>query len=104
MSILAEFSVIPIGTTESLSGPVARCLEIVEASGLPYRLGPMGTTIEGQSPSELFVVVEKCLQAMQKDFSRVEVILKVDWRAGDESRLDAKVASVQAKVGHALKT
>ena len=45
--VLLEFSMSPLGEGESVSRYVARSLEIVEASGLDYRLHAMGTVLEG---------------------------------------------------------
>ena len=41
--MLVEFSVIPIGIGSSLGAQLAEVLKIVDASGLPYKLNPMGT-------------------------------------------------------------
>ncbi len=46
--MLAEFSISPVGAGASVGKWVARCLDIVDRSGLPYRLGSMGTTVEGE--------------------------------------------------------
>ena len=46
--VLLDFSMTPLGKGESVSSYVARCLEIVAASGLEYRLHAMGTTLEGE--------------------------------------------------------
>ncbi|MGB9623407.1 MAG: thiamine-binding protein, partial [Phycisphaerae bacterium] len=48
MSTLVEFSMSPMGKGESVSEYVAHSLEIIEASGVPYRMGPMGTVLEGE--------------------------------------------------------
>ena len=45
--VLLEFSMFPLDKGESLSPYVARCLEIVDRSGLDYRCHAMGTTLEG---------------------------------------------------------
>jgi len=104
MSVMMELSIFPTDRGEGLSEYVARSLAIIEASGLAYKLGPMGTTLEAQTAGELFAVAEACLTALQTDCRRVSAAIKLDWRAGSEARLDAKVASVVAKVGHELKT
>ena len=46
--VLLDFSMAPMGKGESVAPYVARCLEIVAASGLDYRLHAMGTTLEGE--------------------------------------------------------
>ena len=100
--VLLEFSMFPLDKGPSLSPYVARSLDIIDRSGLPYRLGPMGTTIEGQF-DELMAVVKDCFQAMAADCGRIECSLKLDYRRGHEGRLEAKVASVEQKVGRPLK-
>jgi uncharacterized protein (TIGR00106 family) len=100
--MLLEFSMYPLGKGESVGEYVARSLEIVDRSGLPYRLHAMGTVIEGEW-DECFAVVKECFEAMQKDCERVEVVLKVDHRRGKSGRLDSKVASVEKRLGRSLK-
>jgi uncharacterized protein (TIGR00106 family) len=46
MSTLIDFSIFPVGKGESVSPFVARVVAIIRDSGLQYKLGPMGTTIE----------------------------------------------------------
>ena len=42
-----------------------RSLEIIDDSGLPYRLGPMGTCLEGEY-DEVMAVVHRCFERMQR--------------------------------------
>lgn len=104
MSMMMEISLFPADHGESFSPYVARCLEIIERSGLPYKLGPMGTTLEAPSAREIFAVVERCLTELQKDCHRVEGNIKFDWRAGEEPRLEEQTAKVEQVVGHRLRT
>jgi len=46
--MLTEFSIIPIGIGSSIGDQIAEVLKIVDASGLPYRINPMGTVVEGE--------------------------------------------------------
>ena len=47
--MLAELEIIPIGTkSASLSGLLAEVAKLIDASGLDYRVGPMGTVVEGE--------------------------------------------------------
>jgi len=92
MALLLEFSMYPLGKGESVSPYVARSLKIVDASRLPYKLHAMGTVLEGEW-DECFRVVKKCFQEMKKDCSRVEVVLKVDYRKGRNGALQSKVPS-----------
>jgi len=44
--VLLEFSMSPIGKGESLSPYVARVLNVVDKSGVSYKLTSMGTILE----------------------------------------------------------
>jgi len=99
--VLAEFSMHPIGRGESLSAYVARVLDVVDRSGLPYRLTPMGTVLEGEW-DEVMAVIRECWIALQADCDRVSVSVRVDARKGPGGRLDSKIASVEARLGRPL--
>jgi len=101
--VLLDFSMTPLGKGESVSAYVARCLEIVAASGLDYRLHAMGTTLEGEL-DQVLDVVRRCFEAMQADCDRISCSIKVDYRKGPGGRLDSKVQKVQALVGQPLRS
>jgi uncharacterized protein (TIGR00106 family) len=101
--VLLEFSMFPIGKGESVSQYVARSLEIIEQSGLDYRLTAMGTILEGEV-GQVFEVVQKCLDALAEECDRISCSVKMDYRKGHSGRLDAKVNRVQQRLGHKLKT
>jgi uncharacterized protein (TIGR00106 family) len=101
--VLLEFSMAPLTKGESVSAYVARSLDIIDKSGLPYQLTPMGTIIEGEW-AEVMGVVTACFEAMKADCPRVGTQIKIDYREGPAGRLTAKVASVQSKVGRKLST
>ncbi len=100
--VLLEFSITPLGEGESVSQYVARSLEIVEASGLDYRLHAMGTIIEGEL-DEVLAVLRQCIEALAKDCHRISCAAKLDYRKGHTGRLESKVISVEQKLGHPLK-
>ncbi len=100
---IAEFSITPIGKGVSVGDYVARCLDIVDRSGLPYRLNPMGTVIEA-SFDEVLALVARCHKAVAKDCERVSTIIKVDDRQGASGQLDAKLAGVERRLGRKLRT
>jgi uncharacterized protein (TIGR00106 family) len=101
--VLLDFSMTPLGKGVSVSPYVARCLEIVAASGLDYRLHAMGTTLEGDL-DEVWAVVRRCFAALEPDCERISCSIKIDYRRGPGGRLRSKVASVQALVKQPLKT
>jgi uncharacterized protein (TIGR00106 family) len=102
MAMLLEFSMSPLGKGESVGEYVTRSLEIIDASGVPYRLNPMGTVLEGEW-DEVIGVVKQCLDRMAQDSDRVTCTVKFDWRRGATGRLDSKVASVEQRLGRKLR-
>ncbi len=101
--VLLDFSMTPLGKGESVSPYVARCMEVVAASGLEHRLHAMGTTLEGEL-DQVLDVVRRCFEALQPDCNRISCSIKIDYRKGPGGRLDSKVKKVQDLVGRPLKT
>ncbi len=97
MSVIIEISIFPTDKGTSVSPYVARVLNIIQDSGLPYLLTPMGTCIEGEW-SAVMAVVDKCFQELKTDCNRVYLSLKADYRKGRTDGLHRKVASVKAKL------
>ena len=101
MSVLAEFSMSPMDKGESVSKYVARSLEIIAGSGVPYRTGPMGTCLEG-SWDEVMGVIRKCYERMSQDCRRVTCTIHIDARQGYEGRMTSKVTKVEQILGRTL--
>ena len=97
MSVIVEFSIFPMDKGESLSPYVARALKLIQDSGLPYELNPMGTCVEGEW-NEVMSLVDRCFQALEKDCNRISLSLKADYRKGPSGRMKSKVASVGQKL------
>lgn len=102
MSVLLEFSMSPLDKGASVGEYVARSVEIVDASGLPYRLNPMGTVVEGEW-DEVFAVVRRCYERMAEDCERISVSIKVDARKGPGGRIESKVESVERRLGREVR-
>jgi len=100
--VLLEFSMFPLDKGESLSAYVAGSLDIVEKSGLDYRLNPMGTVIEGEW-DDVLDVVRQCFKKMEESCRRVSCSIKIDYRKGQSGRLVSKIESVEEKLGRELK-
>jgi uncharacterized protein (TIGR00106 family) len=101
--VLLEFSIAPLELGDSVGKYVARSLAIIEASGLDYRLHAMGTIVEGEL-EQVLDVLKKCCEAMAADCDRITCTAKLDYRRGYQGRLQSKVESVEAKLGHKLRT
>ncbi len=101
--MIAEISIVPFGKSVSLSKSIAKILRLIDDSGLDYRLGPMGTCIEGDF-DEVMALIVRCHKRMRKESIRVLTTIKIDDRKGSRRALEAKVQSVVKKSGRRLKT
>jgi uncharacterized protein (TIGR00106 family) len=99
--VLLEFSIAPAGQGESVSAYVAPVIDLIDKSGLPYQLTPMGTILEGEW-AEVMGVVTRCFDLLAAQFPRVGVQMKVDYRAGPGGRLRAKTAKIEERLGRKL--
>jgi uncharacterized protein (TIGR00106 family) len=96
--MLFEFSIIPMGAGTSAGKEIARAVEIVEQSGLPYKLNPMGTVVEG-TWDEVMEIVKKCHDAILSHSGRVITSIKIDDRPGRANMMETKVQSVEKTLG-----
>jgi uncharacterized protein (TIGR00106 family) len=101
--VLLEFSMSPLGKGESVGKYVSRSVDIIDRSGVNYRLNPMGTVLEGEW-DEVFAVVRQCFLRMRKDCNRISCTVKIDYRKGHSGRLEGKTASVEKRLKRKLKT
>jgi uncharacterized protein (TIGR00106 family) len=101
--VLLEFSMTPSIKEESKSRYVARILDIIDKSGVPYQLTPMGTIIEGEW-AEVMAVVTDCFRALEVDCPRISSQIKIDYRTGTASRMKSKVETVESLLGRKLST
>lgn len=100
--MIIEFSVVPVGRGEGLSELVARVIDVVDKSGLPYQLTAMGTIVEG-SWDEVFGLVRRCHETMRGQASRVLTHIAIDDRDRASGRIEGKVRDVEDVLGRVLK-
>lgn len=100
--MIAEFSIVPLDKGESLSQYVSEVLDMVDNSGLEYKLTPMGTIVEGEW-DEVMDLIKRCHEHMREVSNRVDTRIAVDDREGAENRIEGKIESVESKLGKRLK-
>lgn len=86
----------------SSSEAVAKVISIIDRSGLPYKLGPMSTAIEG-SWDEVMAVVNKARLALRREYPRVYIVIQIDDRKGARKRLTGKIESVEKRLGREVR-
>ena len=102
MSFLAEVSMTPLGKGESVSKYVAKVVDTIDKSGLPYVLTAMGTIIEGETWDEVMNVLKAGFERMQRECSRISISMKIDYREGKSGRIKAKINSLEEKLSKNL--
>jgi uncharacterized protein (TIGR00106 family) len=97
-SFLLEFSMFPTSDEcregSSVSKQVAKIIDVIDSSGVPYQLTPMGTIIEASSMKEALGIVELAYEQLDA-CERVYSSLKFDIRKNSSNRLKTKIASIE---------
>jgi len=101
--MLIQFSMFPVGKKESASTEVARIIDLIDKSGLPYRTSSMSTVVEGDW-DEIMPLINKCRLRLRRTSGRIYMALTMDDRQGAKNRLTGKVRSLEKKLGRKLKS
>ncbi len=101
--MLAQFSIFPVGSGESLAKEVAKVIDIIDKSGLSYRVSAMSTIVEGKW-DDIMALIGKCHKAMRNSHGRVYTSIVIDDRKGAKNRLTGKVADLEMALDRKLKT
>ncbi len=99
MSVLVEFSMFPTDKGESVSPYVSRIIKMIDESGIPYKLTPMGTVFETEKMEEAVEILNKAYKQLEPDCNRVYAVAKFDIRKGKSNRLKQKIESVERNLG-----
>lgn len=102
MSVLLEFAMFPTDHGEGKSAYVSRILDMIDRSGHPYVLTPMGTVAEFETVDDALKLVGDAYKVLEPDCNRVYSTIKLDIRKGKLDRLKTKIASVESTLGRKL--
>ena len=98
MYIIADFTIIPIGTGLSLSPYIAACEQILAESGLHYELHANGTSVEGDW-DDVFTVIRRCHEKIHSlGVLRIHTDVKLGSRTDRPQTMADKLASVRDKI------
>jgi uncharacterized protein (TIGR00106 family) len=96
-SMIAAFSITPLGVGESVSASVADAVRLVRESGLPNETNAMFTNVEGDW-DEVMALLKACVDTVAESAPRVSVVVEIDHRPGTTDGLTHKVAAVEARL------
>ncbi|GFK92647.1 hypothetical protein NNJEOMEG_00472 [Fundidesulfovibrio magnetotacticus] len=91
MPCVMDFRMIPLDRNEAISQHIARLVEVVRASGLPYQTGPTVTVVEG-SWQQLMELATRCFEENSKDSTHLLIELRIHWRKGRQGHLSGQDA------------
>ena len=105
--MLFQLTMFPSGSkrkSASVSEHVAKVINIIDKSGLPYKLTPMATCIEG-SWDQVMPVIDKARKMLKRaGHERIYINITIDDRKGATKRLTGKIDSIENKLGRKVRT
>ena len=103
MSVLLEFAMFPTDKGDSVSEYVSEIIKMIKNSGFDYKLTAMGTIIETETLEEALDIVNRSYQVLEPHSKRVYSSIKLDIRKEKSNRLEAKIKSIESKIGRVNK-
>jgi uncharacterized protein (TIGR00106 family) len=85
-----------------MSKDIARVIDILESSGLDYRLGPMSTDIEGEW-DQVMAAIRRCHEVVTQNHDRVITSIVIDDRKQQPHHLADMITSVERHLGRQVK-
>lgn len=101
--MLVSFSMFPVGKKESVSAEVARIIDLIDKSGLPYKTSAMSTVIEGDWDS-IMNLINRCRLRLRRDNNRVYMVLTMDDRKKAKKRIGGKVKAIEKRLKRGIKS
>jgi uncharacterized protein (TIGR00106 family) len=100
MSTILNFAIFPTDKGEKGSSEyVSKVLKMIDESGVPYKLNPMGTSIETDKLEDALDIVNKSYKVLEPFANRVYCAITIDIRKGRENGMKQKIESIESKIG-----
>ena len=104
MSVLLEFAMFPTDKSgDSASESVSKVIDMINKSGVNYKLTAMGTIIETETLEEALDIVNKSYKVLEPFSKRVYSSITLDIRKEKSNRLEQKIESIESKIGKVKK-
>jgi uncharacterized protein (TIGR00106 family) len=101
--MLVELSITPLGGDKHVSAEIAKALELIDGSGLPYQLTASATLIEGEW-DEVMPLIRDCHERVRRLSPHVITHIKIEDDEGERNKLTGNIASVEKKLGRPLRS
>jgi uncharacterized protein (TIGR00106 family) len=99
--MLADLTIIPIGSSAHTSDTLAEVLKAIDSSGIAYQLTPTTTCLEG-SWEKIMNVTRLCHEIARRNHTHVVTEIRIE-DDGDKSMLCHNLESVESHAGILLK-
>lgn len=98
MKVIADVSVLPIGTGPSVSQYIVECERIFRQSGLTPNIHAEGTEVEGEW-DQVVGAVRLCHERVHEmGVPRIDTIMKINTRSDRDESADRMIKSVKDKM------
>lgn len=101
--MLFNVTMIPIGSGDNLTEPIALVVRRIADSGLPYQLTGTSTLIEGEW-REVMPLLESCVEELAQQSPRVYASITIDHHPGKTGRIREAVQNVEEALGRDVRT
>lgn len=87
-TVTAGIQILPNGKDDGTHGDLTEIVQVIKDSGLPYKVGPMETVIEGELDSVFEVIKTAQEKSIALGASEVHSTVKIHYRPSGVSLLD----------------
>jgi uncharacterized protein (TIGR00106 family) len=102
--MIAELTILPIGSEPHLTHAIAEAVRVVADSGLEYQVTAMGTLLQGDEEA-VWETIRRCHRAArQVTRGRIVTEVRIDDGSDVQSTLSHGVRRVQEDLGRHLQT
>ena len=102
MSVLVNFAMFPTDSGTSVSKHVSKIIKMIDESGIPYKLNPMGTSFETETMKEALHLIEKSYIILE-NHKRIYAVVNFDIQKDKTNRINSKTKSIEDKIGKVRK-
>ena len=102
MSVLVNFAIFPTDSGTSVSKYVSEIIAMIDKSGIPYKLNPMGTSFETETMKEALKLIEDSYSILE-EHDRIYCVANFDIQKNKSNRISSKIKSIEDKIGEVSK-
>jgi len=96
--IVADFSLVPMGTGTSAGKYIRAVYEMLEESGIKFVPGPNSTSLEAKTFEEIFDVIRRSNEKLKEmGVQRVITSVDIDYRLDKEISIESKLGASKIK-------